>query len=127
MLATFGMLYSLSFSHEIQKKLVVASNNLCCGMLGSQHPLVDGQSALVQGCCLLIVALSPVENGEVVQAASRVGMLGSQHPLVNGQSALVQGCCLLIVALSPVENGQVVQALGRVGMLRSQHPLSDGQ
>jgi hypothetical protein len=52
-------------------------------MFGSQRLLADRQRPLVKRLRTRIVALSPKQASEVVEARARIGMLGSQR-LLNG-------------------------------------------
>lgn len=59
--------------------------------------LIDGQGALIERFCLLILALILVEFGQVVETRCSVGMQWPQLLLTDGQGTLIERLCLLIL------------------------------
>jgi len=58
------------------------------GVVGSEHPLKDGQGALAERPSGGQLALVLEYYRQVAQAGSSVRIVGPQHPLVNCQGAL---------------------------------------
>ena len=97
------------------------------GVLLAQHPLADGQGALVEGLGGGVVPLRLQQPRQVVEGLGSIGVLLAQHPLADGQGALVEGLGSGVVPLHLQQHRQVVEASCGVGMLLAQHPLADGQ
>ena len=58
------------------------------GVIGGQHPLAIGQSALVQRDRLGVTPGHQVGAGQAAGRAQGVGVLGAQHPLVIGEPSI---------------------------------------
>jgi hypothetical protein len=57
-------------------------------VVGAQHALRDGRSALVEGPRLGQLALGPEQQGQVVEGRCGVGVVGPLHHLPNRESTL---------------------------------------
>src|SRR5205085_2377047 len=68
---------------------------------------------------LLILALSTVEFGQVVEAGGDVGVIRSQRFLLNSLCLLIERFGLLILRLSVLIGGRVVQEKGYVWKIRA--------
>jgi hypothetical protein len=62
--------------HFLEQLCKVCANSLCVGMVRAKRLLPDGESALVEGQGLLVLALAVVESCQVVEAAGGIGMVG---------------------------------------------------
>ena len=63
------LIFALSmcyFFHLLLEVVIVLSNSYCVGMLGTQHAFADSEGSLVERLGLLILALVPVEDCQVI-------------------------------------------------------------
>ena len=71
---------------------------------------LDGDGALIQRLCLLVIPLGPMQRSQVIEAFGGGGVLGARDPLVNPKCAPIERLCLLEIPLGPKQLGQVVEA-----------------
>ena len=81
----------------------------------------------MQGFCLLVLTLLPVEKCQIVQTHCCIRMLSSQMLIFDCQCSLIQRFCLLKLTLFAVKKCQVAQAACCIRMLSSQMLLTDGE
>src|ERR1700683_3936644 len=94
-------------------------------MVRSERLLVDREGTLEERLGVCIVALSPVQPGEVVEADGDGRMVRSERLLVDREGALVERLGVGIAALNTVQQGEVVETDGDGRMVRSEGLLAD--
>src|SRR6266700_3093439 len=67
-------------------------------MIGAQHSLEGRQRASVERLGLLVLALFPVEDCQVIEGTQGVGMLSPQHTLTDRQVPCPEWFCLPVLA-----------------------------
>ena len=100
-----------------QETIIIPLDGFRARMLRSKGSCIDRQCALVERLGLLVLALTLVEQSQVVEAACRVGMHLAQLLLIDRQRALVERLGLLVLALRPVEVRQCERVPCGVEML----------